>query len=222
MSEICSACGNRSSCFNELSINELNSISDKKVEISYKKGETIIKQGSSASHMYFIKSGLVKILVEDKPKNLIIEIAGTGSMLGITSINYSKNYGFSVIAINDVDVCEIDMNFINVVISNNVGFASNIVQQLNRTIDKLLNKVHCLSHKNLQSRMAETILDLSDRVYQQRSFEINLSRNELAELTNMATENVVRTLKEFDSLGYIALNGKKIDILDYNKLKSIL
>jgi len=222
MNVICSICENRSSCFNELSINELNNISGKKVEISYKKGETIIKQGASASHMYFVKKGLVKIIIENKPKNLIIELSGKGSMLGMTSINYSNNYGFSVVAINDVDVCEIDMQFINHVVGNNVGFASNIVKQLNVTINKLLKKVHCLSQKNLHSRMSEVLLELSNNVYQSTDFDMILSRNELAELTNMATENVVRTLKEFDKLGYIELKGKKVKILDIEKLKSML
>ena len=88
----CAKCKNRASCFNELSINDLSKVTNNKVEINYKKGETIIKQNSFASHIYFIKSGLVKMYIENKNKNLTLEIAGTGSMYGITSLNYNKNY----------------------------------------------------------------------------------------------------------------------------------
>jgi len=221
MSINCSECENRSSCFNELSINELNKISEKKSEIVYKKGEIIIKQNTFASHIYFIKKGLVKIYLENKKKNLIIEIAGQGAMLGLSSLNYNNKYNFSVSAISDVEACEIDIEFLNTIANNNVGFSSNIITQLNGMLDKLMSKVNCLSQKDLRSRTAELLIDFADNVYKSSKFEIELSRNELAELTNMAVENIVRVLKEFDSLNYISLKGKNIEITDYNKLKEI-
>jgi len=221
MSINCSECENRSSCFNELSINELNKISEKKSEIIYKKGEIIIKQNTFASHIYFIKKGLVKIYLENKKKNLIIEIAGQGAMLGLSSLNYNNKYNFSVSAISDVEACEIDIEFLNTIANNNVGFSSNIITQLNGMLDKLMSKVNCLSQKDLRSRTAELLIDFADNVYKSNKFEIELSRNELAELTNMAVENIVRVLKEFDNLNYISLKGKNIEITDYNKLKEI-
>lgn len=218
MNTKCSICSNRSSCFNELSMNELAKVSDNKAEITYRKGETLVKQHSSASHIYFIKSGLVKVHVESENKSLILEIAGKSSMLGITSLNHSNRYNFSVTAIGDVEACEIDIETIKGIMNNNVGFASVIINGLNVMIEKLLTKVYCLSQKNIQSRMADLLINFSDNVFDNKEFIIPLSRNELAELTNMATENVVRTLKEFNNKGIIELSGKKIKILDYNKL----
>jgi len=221
MSINCSVCENRSSCFNELSINELNKISEKKSEINYKKGEIIIKQNSFASHIYFIKKGLVKIYLENKKKNLIIEIAGKGVMLGLSSLNYNNKYNFSVSAITDVEACEIDIEFLNTIAKNNVSFSSNIITQLNEMLDKLMSKVNCLSQKDLRSRTAELLIDLSNNVYKSKNFEMELSRNELAELTNMAVENIVRILKEFNNQKYIDLNGRKVNIINYEKLKEI-
>ena len=106
----------------------------------------------------------------------------------------------------------------NNILRNNTAFASGIVYQLNERVDMLLRKMQCLSQKNLNARMAEALLNFSDKVYKNKSFEIDLSRTELAEITNMATENVVRTLKNFDDKEIIKLNGKRIEILEYNKL----
>ncbi len=181
-------------------------------------GETLIKQNSAASHIYFIKKGLVKVHVESGNKSLILEIVGKSSMLGITSLNHSNRYGFSVTAIGDVEACEIDIDAIQGIMNNNVGFSAVIINELNTTIEKLLSKVYCLSQKNIQSRMADLLISFSGKVFESNSFTLPLSRNELAELTNMATENVVRTLKEFDSQGLIKLSGKKIEILDYDNL----
>jgi CRP-like cAMP-binding protein len=192
-----------------------------KSEINYRKGETIIKQNGFASHIYFIKKGLIKIYLENKKKNLIIEIAGEGTMLGLSSLNYNKNYNFSVSAISDVEACEIDIESLNSIVNNNIGFSSNIITQLNHMLDKLMTKVNCLSQKDLRSRTAELIIDLADNIYKSRKFEIELSRNELAEITNMAVENIVRVLKEFDKLNYIKLKGKNIEIINYEKLHNI-
>jgi len=217
----CSICENRSACFNELSMNELMKVTENKAEILYRKGETLVKQNSAASHIYFIKKGLVKVHVESENKSLILEIAGKSSMLGITSLNHSNRYNFSVTAIGDVEACEIDIDTIQSIMNNNVGFSTVIINELNNTIEKLLAKVYCLSQKNIQSRMADLLISFSDKVFSSKEFVMPLSRNELAELTNMATENVVRTLKEFDAQGLIALKGKSVKILDYDKLLKI-
>jgi len=215
----CAKCKNRASCFNELSINDLSKVTNNKVEINYKKGETIIKQNSFASHIYFIKSGLVKMYIENKNKNLTLEIAGTGSMYGITSLNYNKNYNFSLAALNDVHVCEIDVEVINSIIKNNIGFSYDVVNQLNTTIGKLISKVNCLSQKQTSARIADMLIELADNVYKKQSFVMDLSRKDLAEITNMATENVVRTLKDFEQEEIIKLVGKEITIIDYEKLR---
>jgi CRP/FNR family transcriptional regulator len=218
MNTLCAACGNRSECFNELSINELSRVAENKAEISFKKGETLIKQNAAAKHIYFVKSGLVKVQVEHQDKSLILEIAGKSSMLGITSLNYSKHYNFSVTAIGPVEACEIDIEVIKSIMTNNVGFSTNIIRELNQTIGKLLTKVYCLSQKNIHARMADLLVNFADVVFKSKTFVIPMSRTELAELSNMAKENVVRILKEFDNKGLIKLSGKSIEILDYNAL----
>lgn len=214
----CSICENRSFCFNELSLNELSKVSENKAEIIYRKGETLIKQNASASHIYFIKRGLVKIHVESKNKNLILEIAGKSSMIGITSLNYSNRYNFSVTAIGNVEACEIDIEVVKKVMHNNVAFSNMIIKELNAKIDRLLSKVYSLSQKNIHARMADLLISFTNEVFMSKEFVLTLSRNELSELTNMATENVIRTLKEFNTKGLIRLSGKKIEILDYDEL----
>ena len=52
------------SCFDVLSEEEKEIIENHKVDIKYKKGEVIAKQGSFASHVVFLKEGLVKVFLE--------------------------------------------------------------------------------------------------------------------------------------------------------------
>jgi CRP-like cAMP-binding protein len=51
------------------------------------------------------------------------------------------------------------------------------------------------------------------------SLHIQLSREELAGMIGTATESCIRLLSEFNKTGLIELIGKKIAIVDRNKLK---
>jgi len=217
----CVFCENKSVCFNELTPQELSEINKNKVEISYKKDETIIKQNSFASNIFFIKKGLVKIYLESKDRDLIIEIGGKSKMLGLTSLNHTKYYKFSVVAIEDVVLCQINIEIINKIMLTNQYFNNQVISNLNTTIEKILNKLFCISHKQLQGRLADALICFSDEIYNNNKFTLGVSRKELADITNMATENVVRILKEFNDKKIIKLAGKNIEIINYVELKKL-
>ena len=52
-------------------------------------------------------------------------------------------------------------------------------------------------------------------------FELPLSRKELAELTGLTPESVIRILSKFKSDNVIGIEGKTFKILDKDKLQQI-
>ena len=48
-----------------------------------------------------------------------------------------------------------------------------------------------------------------------------MAREDLANMSNMTTSNAIRTLSQFASEGLIALDGRKIQILDNEELTRI-
>jgi CRP-like cAMP-binding protein len=80
-----------------------------------------------------------------------------------------------------------------------------------------------LAQKNVKERLAETLLYLEDNFGKSEdgTLHIQLSREELAGMIGTATESCIRLLSEFNKSGLIELVGKKIAILDRNKLKRI-
>lgn len=61
------------------------------MRVVYKKGETICKQGSFASHIMFLEEGLVKIYLEGNPRNLILTITPSNHLIGLPSIYEGNN-----------------------------------------------------------------------------------------------------------------------------------
>jgi CRP/FNR family transcriptional regulator len=78
-----------------------------------------------------------------------------------------------------------------------------------------------LTHKQSYGRLADILLCLADRIFYSQDFLLPLSRKELAELSGISAETVVRMLKKFNDEGLITTEGKNLRILDYQKLKMI-
>ncbi len=58
-----------------------------KIGFNYKKGETIIKEGSHVSNILYILDGLVKIYLEGPKRNIIIKLLTPGDFIGLTSLS---------------------------------------------------------------------------------------------------------------------------------------
>ena len=80
-----------------------------------------------------------------------------------------------------------------------------------------------LAQKSVKVRLAITLLYLEDTFgkNEDNSLKIKLSREELASLIGTATESCIRLLSEFNKLGMIELNGKKIVLKNIGKLKKM-
>ena len=77
-----------------------------------------------------------------------------------------------------------------------------------------------LTQKNMEGRMAEVIIYLQDKVFNNGSID-NIPKQDLAELTAMTKESAIRVLKEFKNDGLIEVTGKSIKIKDKKALELV-
>jgi len=82
-------------------------------------------------------------------------------------------------------------------------------------------KIASLGGKRMQSRLAEVILYLSGKIFRSDNFEVVFTRKELGEMACMATECVVRVLREFEEAGILEAGHGRIKILNREKLEDI-
>jgi CRP/FNR family transcriptional regulator len=78
-----------------------------------------------------------------------------------------------------------------------------------------------LTQKQMHGRMADGLLYLSKDFYDSESFDMHLSRQEIADITAMSKDSAIRILKDFERDGIIRLQGSKISILDADQLNDI-
>ena len=210
------------SCFASLNKDEMALLDSKAVTITYKKGETICKQGSFASNIIYLESGLVKVYLEGNPKNLILTITPSGHMIGVPSIFEGNNiYLYSVVTYVESIVKIIDIQVFKQLLLQNAVFAFHVLNIMNENIAQTYARFFCLTQKHLHGRLADILMCLSGRIFKSLKFDLPLSRNDLGELTGMSTESVIRLMKELKDDGLIELSGKSVTLLDVNRLMKI-
>jgi len=217
----CNECNRSSDCFiqNIEKIEEFYNL--QKVHINYKKGETIIKEGSRVSNILYVLDGLVKVYIEGPDRNIIIKLLKPGDFLGLTSLFGDDTYYFSAAALKETQVCSIDREGIKDLIFQSCDFTHETASWYCKNYNLMLTKCLNLGLRQLNGRLANTLLYLSREEF--KSFDVfsHITRKDLAEFSGMAIESVARVLSEFNDEKIIELKRKKIDIKNLELLKII-
>lgn len=209
-------------CFDKLTAKEQEIVDKHSVLIKYKKGEIICKQGSFVSHVMFVEKGLVKTFIDDGSNLLVLKIITDKNLLGLTSSNEEHNtFQYSAMAYIDTEIKQISIDIFRKLLKENADFAKEVINILAANNVQIYSRFFCLTHKQAYGRLADIILCLSGRVFKQSEFELPLSRRELAELSGMSSETVIRMLKKFNDDGLIEMNGKYFKVVNKNKLEEI-
>ncbi|MBC8343222.1 MAG: Crp/Fnr family transcriptional regulator, partial [Bacteroidetes bacterium] len=152
-------------------------------------------------------------------RDLILQIIKPGSLIGGPGVLVDNMHHFSVSAITDSTACFIDINEYKKSLNNNTEFAIASLKEINSQHIENFNKFISLTQKQMQGRIADAIIYLSDEIFNSNSYDMTISRQDLADLTAMSKESAIRILKEFKDDKIIQLNHNKIEILNVDKLR---
>jgi CRP/FNR family transcriptional regulator len=205
-----------------LSDKHLEILNKNRFEVVFNPDEMIYKQGTSATHLIFITSGLAKVYIEGfQNKNLIIKILKESEYAGGPGIFSDTRHHFSISALKETTACFIPIENWKALIEENKEFNLDFIREINKQSIFIYDKMMSLTQKQMHGRMADAILYLSTEVYKNPKFGLVLSRQEIADMTAMSKDSAIRVLKEFQSEGIIIEQGKTIEIANMQKLENI-
>lgn len=209
-------------CLDLLTSDEYDMLKRNMVVLSYKAGEILCKQGSFASHIILLREGLVKLYMEGKDDNLVLQILPPNNIIGLSScFDGSSVFYSSAQAYLDSTVQLVDRNVFLQIINSNPRFASKMIGFLAEHSVIIYGRFFCMTQKQTYGRFADVLLCLANRIYKTMRFPLHLSRKELAELSGMSVESIARILTRFKNDGLIEVTADHIEILDYEKLNEV-
>jgi CRP-like cAMP-binding protein len=215
-------CDIKAPCFQMLIPEEAEVVRASKTQVLFRKEDNLTKQGAFASYVLFIISGYAKQYLEgDGLRSYNLRIIKPGDFVGLSSVFSGNTFTYSSVAITDCQVFLIEKEAIAKVAKENGKFGFQIIKRYCEQNTNLLGTVRSLMYKQMNGRLAETLLYIySIRHDKDEIFQL-LSRKDLADFAGISTESAVKLLKAFEKDGLIELHEKDIKILKENTLFEI-
>lgn len=201
---------------------ELELIDSKTVEVKYRKGEVVFKQGSFANNIVIIHEGLLKTYIEGNDNRLVLQVFSPVKMVGLSALlenSHVRHYSAQVYVESRLSLIEIGV--VRQLMASNAAFASKIVSLVAEQFIITSGRFYCLTMKQTYGRLADVLLCLGNRIYRTPRFPLQLSRKDFAELSGMTIESVSRIFTKFKHDGLIALDNDYLELLDIPKLEMI-
>jgi CRP-like cAMP-binding protein len=215
-------CDIQAPCFQMLNSDEAEIVRASKTQVLFRKDDNLTKQGAFASYVLFIISGFVKQYLEgDGTKSYNLRIIKPGEFIGLSSVFSGNTFTYSSVAITDCQVFLIEKNSIAKVAKENGEFGFQIIKRYCEQNTNLLGTVRSLMYKQMNGRLAETLLYIDGiKSGKPEIFQL-LSRKDLADFAGISTESTVKLLKIFEKDSLIELHEKDIKIINYDALDEI-
>ena len=187
----------------------------------FKKHDIICKQGTEVTHAMFLVKGFAKMYIEGlNNKNIILYLLKPPAYIGLLSFFEAPTYSYSVAAIEDCEVCFIELDLVKRMYVDNHDLLLCLNKAFGKSVSNILKKIISLNQKQIRGRIAENLIYLSE-IYGSKKFHMKLSRKEIGEMAAISEENTVRLLSEFAKEKIIAISGRDVEILDMPLLKKI-
>ena len=192
---------------------------------SYKKGELIYAEGDMPTGLHCLLTGKVKIYKDGiGGRQQIVRMAKPIGFIGYRAFFAEEIHIASAEALEDSIVCRIKTELMLDFVRNNPELAMSIIRALATDLGFSNRRTVTLTQKHIRGRLAEALLVLKETYgYEddECTLKICLTREDLANLSNMTTANAIRTLSNFASEGIVELDGKKIKVIDKEKLEQV-
>jgi len=190
-----------------------------KLTVTYRKGETIRKQGTHMTHVISVNFGLAKLYLEGiDHRNAIIRIIKPTNFIGGPGIYLDQRHHYSITALTDTTVCFIDLSVFKRIIDSNRIFAGEFMKDTSRNTLSVYNRLLYLTQKQMPGRLADTLLYLSGEIFESERFPMILSRQDISELSGMSKDSAVKCLRDFQQDGILRITEQELEITDMEAL----
>lgn len=190
----------------------------------YKKNQRIYSEGDEPKDLMCLLKGKVKIYKEGVGgRSQIMRMIRPIQYFAYRAYFAQENYLTDAAAFEPSTVCMVPMNIVNDLLKNNFSLCQFFIKQLSVDLGIADERTVNLTQKHIRGRLAEALVFLIDSygLDEDNSINIYLAREDLASLSNMTTSNAIRTLSTFVAERVIVLDGRKIKVIDEEKLRKI-
>ncbi len=216
---------NPKSLFFELTDEEKKELQHHVTFSKYRRNEMVFHEGDKPTGFLMLVKGKVKIVKEGVGgREQIIRMSKAPGVIGYRAIFAEENHIASAVTIEESTIANIDLDFIFQTAMKNADFSLQVIRRMARELGFSNARTVALTQKHIRGRLAESLILLSKKYGFENdgnTLKVYISREDIANLSNMTTSNAIRTLSAFANETIIAIDGRKIKIVDLKRLEWI-
>jgi CRP/FNR family transcriptional regulator len=206
--------------FSNLGLAELESIRKLIFEKTADRAEIVLLEGESATNLYFVASGAVKVFkTSAEGKEQILSIVRPGESFNDVPIFDGGPNPVSARAMGPVLLYGIKKSDMEAILRNHPKIALNVIKVLAGRVRHLVSLVEDLSFKHVIGRVAKILFE---NIEGEMGRGPRLTQQEMAAMAGTAREVVGRSLKALEEEGAIRLDRHRIIITDKKALQKIM
>jgi len=192
---------------------------------TFKKNQFIYAEGDEPEYLWCLLKGKVKKTKEGVGGRVqIIRLIRPVQYFGYRAYFAKEPYVSSASAFEPSTLGAIPLSLVHDMIDNNRELAWFFIRELSRNLGGSDTRIVNLTQKHIRGRLAEALMVLRENYgYEddEATLKIYMSREDLANLSNMTTANAIRTLSAFVDERLITVDGRRIKIINEPQLRKI-
>jgi len=179
----------------------------------YKQHDVIYREGDHATFYYQIVKGKIKLnSYNEEGKEFIHNIIGEKQSFGDAMIFVEKFYVMNAICLSDTEIIKLPKNRFIELLKNNPEISLEMNACLSQRLYFKAIMLQSMSSQNPIVRL-EGLLNYLKSYHEgdcAHSFPVELTRQQIANLTGLRVETVIRTLKKMEHQGKLKIKERKI------------
>lgn len=188
-----------------------------------KRGAFLFREGDRITGLICLVSGKVKVFKNGPGgREQILRLVRKNDLIGYESVFSEYKCTISARAIEESALCIFESSAIIKIIKKNPELSFRLLKLVAEDLNISGHRMVSLTQKHVRGRIAESLL-LLGQIYgyeaDGKTIGVALSRQDIANLSNMTTSNAIRTLSSMASEGNIKITGRKISILEVSNLE---
>ena len=200
-------------------------ITDNFVIHNFKKNQIIYAETEEPEYLWCLLKGKVKMYKKGIGERVqILRLYRPVQYFGYRAFFANELYVSSAAAFEAAVIGSIPLHVVQKLIHDNIDVASYFIHDLSKNLGGSDTKIVNLTQKHIRGRLADALLLLLDNYGledDEATLKIYMSREDLANLSNMTTSNAIRTLSGFVNEKLIVVDGRRIKIINEPMLRKI-
>lgn len=190
-----------------------------------RRGEMLFAAGDEDAACATLVRGALKVAAYDRDGNeQILALVHPSGFIGEMFAPFARH---DVVALTDSQLCVFAQGDINRAIEDFPALARALLRRSQEDLHSARSLLELTAHGNAEARLAALLYDFARAAsdspcHPARSFELPLSRGEIANMLGLTIETVSRKLGYLEEIGAIRRNGKRgIELVDPAHLQAL-